>query len=91
MWYVYMLKNARGHFYTGVTTDLTRRVQEHNGEKKGGAKYTQAHRPYVLVYQETCASRSEAQVRESALKRLSHTDKGLLCNVYTEKVHSEVE
>lgn len=77
-WHVYILKSAQGHFYTGVTTDISRRLREHNGEIVGGARYTRAHRPYELVYTESHPSRSEAQVRESALKKLSKAEKTIL-------------
>lgn len=77
-WRVYILKSARGYFYVGVTTDVKRRLLEHNGEKKGGAKYTKANRPYVLVWSRACVSRSDAQAREYALKQLSHEEKEAL-------------
>lgn len=54
-WYVYMVRCSDDTYYTGVTTDLTRRIAEHNGEMGGGkrgAKYTKARRPVQLVYQE---------------------------------------
>lgn len=76
-WYVYMLRCADDTLYTGVTTDLTRRVQEHN-EAPEGAKYTRARRPVSLVHQETFASRSEACAREAAIKKLSRADKQAL-------------
>jgi putative endonuclease len=71
-WYVYMLRCADGTLYTGVTTDLDRRVAEHNGEGRGdkGAKYTKARRPVQLVYQEESENRSEAQKREAALRTI---------------------
>jgi putative endonuclease len=76
-WYVYMLRCADGTLYTGVTTDLKRRVDEHNGEGAAGkgAKYTKARRPVVLVYSETVLDRSAAQMREHALRQLSRTEK----------------
>jgi putative endonuclease len=73
-WYVYILKCADGTLYTGVTTDVARRVEEHN-EGELGAKYTRAKRPVVLAYQEAHASRSIACKREAALKRLTRTQK----------------
>ena len=85
MWHIYILKSAGGNFYTGVTTDIARRLREHNGEKKGGARATRAHRPYTLVYTETCASRSEAQVREYAIKKLGKAGKVLLVKAYVTK------
>jgi putative endonuclease len=78
-WFVYMLRCADGTLYTGVTTDLERRVAEHNGLTKTadakGAKYTKARRPVELVYQEVVAGRGEAANREAALRRLSRTEK----------------
>jgi putative endonuclease len=71
---VYLLECADGTLYTGVTTDIARRVAEHNeGEK--GAKYTRARRPVKVVYEETCASRSEAQKREAEIRKLSRGEK----------------
>ncbi len=63
--------------YTGVTTDVERRVKEHNGEgiKGKGAKYTKAHRPVVLVHQEKAMDRSSAQIREAAIRKLSRNEK----------------
>ncbi len=69
-WYVYMLRCADGTLYTGITTDLARRVQEHNAGK-AGARYTRSRRPVALVYSETVANRSEASQREYAIKQLS--------------------
>ncbi len=71
---VYLLKCADGTFYAGVTTDIARRVIEHNSSSKG-AKYTKARRPVKLVYKETCASRSEAQKREHVIRTLSRVEK----------------
>lgn len=70
-WYVYMLQCADGTLYTGVTTDLDRRLAEHNGEVAGkGAKYTSARRPVHLVYSEVASNRSAAQIKEYALRSL---------------------
>ncbi len=62
--------------YTGVTTDIKRRVIEHNGAK--AAKYTRARQPVKLVYQEACTDRSRAQIREAAIKRLTRQEKEAL-------------
>lgn len=74
---VYLLRCADGTFYTGVTTDMERRLKEHNTSARG-AKYTKARRPVALVYTESCASRSEAQKREYALRTLSRKEKEVL-------------
>lgn len=79
-WFVYMLRCNDGTLYTGVTTDLTRRVAEHNGEgaKGKGAKYTKARRPVTLAYQEAVFDQSAAQIREAALRRLTRAEKEIL-------------
>ena len=74
MWYVYMIRCSDGSLYTGATTDVERRFKEHK-EGKVGAKYTKAKIPVSVVYVESCASRSEAQVREHQLKKLKKEDK----------------
>jgi putative endonuclease len=73
-WYVYIVECADGTFYTGVTTDVLRRVAEHNGEDANanrGAKYTKSRRPVTLVYHEERLNRSSAQQREYTLRKLS--------------------
>lgn len=82
-WYVYMLRCADNSLYTGVTTDVERRVKEHNGEgaKGRGAKYTKAHGPVNLAYQECVTNRSEAQIREAQLRKLSKFEKEKLAKI----------
>ena len=75
LWQVYLLQCADSSLYAGVTTDLARRLQQHNGQLAGGARYTKARRPAVLVWSEACDSRSDAQQREYALRRLSRAQK----------------
>jgi putative endonuclease len=77
LWYVYMLQCADGTLYTGVTTDIKRRIKEHNGEGAvgKGAKYTKARRPVRLAYSEPVADRSAAQMREYALRQLTRAEK----------------
>jgi putative endonuclease len=79
-WFVYMLKCADGTLYTGVTTDVNRRVTEHNGEgaKGKGAKYTKMRRPVDLVYYEPHPDRSSAGIREAAIKKLPKAQKQAL-------------
>lgn len=76
-WFVYVLRCADNSLYTGVTTDLARRLDEHNGvdESTKGARYTRNRRPVALVYQEHCADRSSACQREYAIKQLSKNAK----------------
>jgi len=68
MYFVYMLKCADDTFYTGIATQLERRVEEHNSSDKG-AKYTRARRPVVLVYSEVHPDRSSASKREYEIKK----------------------
>ncbi|MBU1292916.1 GIY-YIG nuclease family protein [Patescibacteria group bacterium] len=73
-WHVYILTCADGTLYTGISTDLERRITEHNTTDKG-AKYTHARRPVTLAYSEMHVSRSEASKREALLKKLSRVEK----------------
>lgn len=73
-WYVYIVQCADNSLYTGVTTDLERRLAEHNNPLKG-AKYTRARQPVALVYSEKAKNRSGALIREAALKKLSRPEK----------------
>ena len=77
-WFVYLVRCSDGSFYAGVTTDLERRVRQHNGEIVGGANYTRARRPVALVWNEVCENRSVAQHREYFVRRLSRPDKQCL-------------
>lgn len=65
-----MLRCSDGTLYTGITTDPTRRLADHNGSRRG-ARYTRSRRPVRLVYLESGMSRSEAAKREYRLRRLS--------------------
>lgn len=71
---LYVLACADGTLYAGITTDVARRVTEHNGSSLG-AKYTRARRPVRLVYQRRYATRSAALVAEAAFKKLSRAHK----------------
>ena len=77
LWYVYLLRCADNTLYTGITTDLERRIKEHN-ESPEGAKYTRARRPVSLVYSESFSDRSTASAREASLKKLSKAAKEAL-------------
>lgn len=71
--YTYILKCGDSSFYTGWTTNLKKRLQDHNLGK--GAKYTRAHLPVMLVYYETFGTKEEAMKREAAIKKLSRQEK----------------
>jgi putative endonuclease len=78
-WTVYILKCGDDSLYTGITTDVIRRVKEHNGGTESkGAKCTSARRPVQLVYSEECEDRSSASKREWEIKQMSRSQKLLL-------------
>ena len=79
--FVYLLACADGTFYTGWTTDLERRVKEHNAGR--GARYTRARRPVKLVYFEEAADQSVAHRREFVIRRLSRSEKLALIHQQT--------
>jgi len=68
MYFVYMVKCADDTFYTGIATELERRIEEHNSSDKG-AKYTRSRRPVELVYSEEFPDRSSASKREYSIKK----------------------
>ena len=71
--FVYIVRCADGSLYTGWTTDLARRVAQHNAGR--GSHYTRTHRPVELIYQEEVSNRSAAMRRERALKKLDRERK----------------
>ena len=77
-WWVYMVCCSDGSLYTGIATDVERRVAVHNRGQRSAARYTRGRRPVVLVYREQCVGRSQAARREHAIKRLRRRDKWAL-------------
>ena len=76
--WVYIVLCADGTLYTGIATDVARRLAEHNGLKPRGARYTLARRPVTLVFAASFATRSEAAKEEARIKRLSRREKEML-------------
>jgi putative endonuclease len=74
-WHVYLLSCADGTLYCGIARDVGRRVAQHNGQAPGGARYTSGRRPVRLVWSRPCASRSDAQRRETRIKSMSRAQK----------------
>lgn len=74
MYYLYLLECQDKTLYAGITTNLARRVAEHNTSARG-AKYTRARRPVFLVYSKKFRNRSLASMAESKLKKLSRGEK----------------
>lgn len=74
-WTVYILRCSDDSLYTGITTQVARRLKEHNSDDKKGARYTRARRPVTVVYREHCDDRAAASRREFELKKLPRTQK----------------
>ena len=74
MYFLYILECSDQTLYTGITTNLDRRLKEHNNSKSG-AKYTKIRRPVKLVYSKTFINRSEASKEEAKIKKLSRQQK----------------
>jgi putative endonuclease len=78
MYYFYLVRCTDNSLYAGVTTNLERRVGEHNAKNSKSAKYTKAKGPVILVYFETYNSKQEAMKREYQVKQWKKKDKELL-------------
>ncbi|MFA5144246.1 MAG: GIY-YIG nuclease family protein [Candidatus Omnitrophota bacterium] len=77
-WFLYIIECADGSLYTGITTDLVRRIARHNQGR--AAKYTRARTPVKLVHSEICECESSARKREAEIKKLSCYDKLKIIN-----------
>lgn len=73
IWHLYILRCRDGSLYTGITTDVEKRLETHQSGK--GAKYTRGRGPLQLVYREKCGSHSDALKREFAIKALTREEK----------------
>ncbi len=80
-WYVYFLRCNDNSLYTGITTDVNRRLHQHNHTKLG-AKYTRAKRPVTLVFIESAPDKSTASKREYQLRKLKKIQKERLVSTY---------
>lgn len=76
MWHLYILRCGDGSLYTGITTDISRRLEAHRQGR--GARYTRGRGPLTLCYQEECGTHSDALKRELAVKALTRTEKEAL-------------
>jgi len=79
MYYLYILECRDKTLYTGITTDLARRLKEHNTAPQG-AKYTRVRRPVTLVYASRFKDRSSASKAEAKIKNLSRLQKISIIN-----------
>lgn len=74
MWFVYIVECSDGTLYTGITTDITRREEEHNSSEKW-AKFTKMRRPVKIVFTHEADDRSHASKYEYAIKKMTRLNK----------------
>ena len=72
-WYLYILRCKDNSLYTGITTDVEKRLEAHRSGK--GAKYTRGRAPLELVYKEECGDHSDALKRELEIKAMTREEK----------------
>ena len=77
LWYTYIVRCADNSLYTGVTTDIDRRLTEHNTSRRG-AKYTRSRRPVTLVYLTEGMDKTSVFKLEAQIKKKSKRDKEAL-------------
>ena len=82
-WYLYILRCKDDTLYTGITTDVEKRLETHRAGR--GAKYTRGRTPLELVYRETCGTHSQALKREVEIKKLTRQEKQNLIGKTEEK------
>lgn len=75
MYYTYMLRCSDNSIYTGITTDIERRMSEHFGQSGPAAKYTKSRSPSRLECAWSSENRSQASKLEARIKRLGKNDK----------------
>ena len=76
VWHLYILRCGDGTLYTGITTDVEKRLEAHRSGK--GAKYTRGRGPLELIYREKCGSHSDALKRELFVKKMGREQKEIL-------------
>ncbi len=77
-WFLYLIRCKHGRLYTGITTDVERRLEEHKSSDKKGSKYLRGKTPLRLVMKKKIGSKSLALKIEAKVKRLSKIKKELL-------------
>ena len=82
LWHMYVVECVDGTLYTGITTDLKRRLNEHNYGSRG-AKYTRSRRPVKYRMTTLCSSHSDAAKEENKFKKLSRKQKLEIINERT--------
>jgi len=84
-WTLYLLRTERGSLYTGITTDLARRLRQHRGELRGAARYTRGCRELTLVYHCAVGDHRTALQAEARIRHLRKTDKERLIAAQPER------
>ena len=72
-WTLYIILTQKGRYYTGISTDIKRRFEEHKSGK--GAKFFRSDSPQRIVYTEVCKDHSDALKRENAIKKMKAYEK----------------
>ena len=72
-WKLYILRSRDGSLYTGISTDVQKRLAAHNAGK--GAKYTRGRGPLELVFEDECGAHSAALKRELEIKAMPREEK----------------
>lgn len=77
-WFLYLIRCKHGQLYTGITTDVERRFEEHKSHDKKGSKYLRGKAPLRLVVKKRIGNKSLALKIEAKVKKLSKVKKELL-------------
>jgi putative endonuclease len=77
-WFLYLIRCKNGRLYTGITTDVERRFEEHKNNGKKGSKYLRGKAPLTLVMQKKIGNKSTALKIEEKVKNLSKIKKEML-------------
>ena len=77
-WFLYLIRCRHGRLYTGITTDVLRRFEEHKSHDKKGSKYLRGKSPLKLVMKKRIGDKSLALKIEAKVKKLSKAKKELL-------------
>jgi len=75
IWSLYIIRCGDGSLYTGIATDVDRRLLEHESQGPKGAKYTRGKLPLKILYRREIGNRSEATKEEMRVKALSRKQK----------------
>ncbi len=80
-WHLYLIRTRLGTLYTGITTDVLRRLEEHAGKGRRGAKYLRSKGPLLLVYHTPIGSQSLALQAEKRMKALAKAQKEVIISI----------